>query len=193
MEQAPAPLITLEEGGVVDLVVSLGVEMALVPDVVGTSRQEAVAQLEQAGLEVGRVVERDGDDPAGQVLEVLPGPGSQVRADSEVSLVVASGEVDVPLVQGETVDQATERLRAAGFSVAVRPQADEGRPGLVLDQSPAGGTAELGSVVTLVVSEEPPEPTPAPTTAPPSPTPSGTPSPSASPTPSGTPSATPGG
>ena len=64
------------------------------------SRQEAVAQLEQAGLEVERVVERDGDDPAGQVLEVLPGPGSEVRADSEVSLVVASGEVDVPARAG---------------------------------------------------------------------------------------------
>ena len=198
LEQSPAPLISLEQGGAVDLVVSLGVQMTLVPDVVGSSRQEAEAQLEQAELDVERVVLRDGDLVRGEVLEVLPAPGTQVRAGGEVVLVVASGEVEVPLVLGQGQRAAEQALQRAGFSVAVRFQADTGRPGLVLSQSPSNSTAQRGSVVTITVSEEPPEPTPEPTTAPPTvppgPVPTATPSvPPGTPTPSGSPSASPGG
>jgi len=169
LEQSPAPLISLEQGGVVDLVVSQGVEMTLVPDVVGASRQEAEAQLEQAELEVERVVERDGDLAPDQVLEVLPAPGTPVRAGGEVVLVVSSGDVEVPLVLGRAQEAAADELQQAGFSVAVRFRPDTGRAGVVLAQSPANRTARRGSVVMITVSEEPPAPDPAPepTTAPP--------------------------
>ena len=190
VEQSPAPLINLEEGGVVDLVVSLGVEMTLVPDVVGISRREAQAQLEQAQLEVERVVERGGNVAPGQVLEVLPEPGTQVPADGEVVLVVASGQVEVPLVVGQSQADAVQELQRAGFDVGIRLQADPGRPGRVLSQSPSNSTAQRGSTVVVTVSAVAPEPTP-----PPSPTPSPsasagpspTPSASAAPTPTGTP------
>ena len=194
VEQSPAPLINLEDGGVVGLVVSLGVEMTLVPDVLGISRPEAQAQLEQAQLGVERVVERGGNVAPGQVLEVLPGPGTQVPADGEVVLVVASGEVEVPLVVGQAQPDAVQELQRAGFDVGIRLQADPGRPGRVLSQSPSNRTAQRGSTVVVSVSAVAPEPAPAPAPSPgprpsPSPSSSPSPSPSASAGPSPTPSA----
>ena len=194
VEQSPAPLINLEDGGVVGLVVSLGVEMTLVPDVLGISRPEAQAQLEQAQLGVERVVERGGNVAPGQVLEVLPGPGTQVPADGEVVLVVASGEVEVPLVVGQAQPDAVQELQRAGFDVGIRLQADPGRPGRVLSQSPSNRTAQRGSTVVVSVSAIAPEPAPAPAPSPgprpsPSPSSSPSPSPSASAGPSPTPSA----
>jgi len=192
VEQSPPGGINVEEGGTVDLVVSLGVQMTLVPDVVGAPRAEAEAQLEQADLDVERVLQRGGNIPAGQVLEVLPEPGTQVPADSEVVLVVSSGEVEVPLVVGQTQRQAVQRLQRAGFDVGIRLQPDEGEPGRVLSQSPSNSTAQRGSTVVIAVSEQAPEPTPEPTTASPTPSPTTpSPSPSATASPTTTPTPTP--
>ncbi|TAL25261.1 MAG: Stk1 family PASTA domain-containing Ser/Thr kinase [Frankiales bacterium] len=191
LEQSPAGDILLRSGGSVSLVISKGVEMTIVPvEVVGLSREEAEVLLTERKLVVGSVVERDGNVPAGTVLGISPQPGSQVPASSEVTLTVASGNIQVPDVRRKTVQEAAELLQRAGFSVGITPRADPGPPDIVLDQSPVNTLAPRGSTVVIVVSQPPPSPAPSPSAEPsgeptsgPSPGPSASPEPSPSPTP----------
>jgi beta-lactam-binding protein with PASTA domain/tRNA A-37 threonylcarbamoyl transferase component Bud32 len=186
--QTPVGGIFVRQGGSVDLVVSKGVQMTLVPQVVGQSQREAVALLGQAQLAVGDVIERDGNTTPGVVLETIPVPGSQLPTGQKVTLVVASGKIAVPLVTGLPQEQAARELQQAGFNVGIRLQDSTGPAGLVLSQDPVGTTADRGSAVTLVVSQVPPPPSPSPT---PSPTPTADPTPTPTDTPTPTPTGTP--
>ena len=181
VEQSPVGGILLQSGGRVDLVVSKGVEMTLVPALVGQSRKEAEAQLGQAKLALGNVIGRGGNIAPDQVLEVIPPAGTQLPTGQRVTLVVSTGQVEIPLVVRLPQDQAVQQLQAAGFSVGVRLRDDPGTPGIVLSQDPANATALRGSTVTVVVSRTPPPP-PSPTPSP-SPPPPPTSSPSSAPSP----------
>ncbi len=189
LEQSPAADILLRSGGAVQLTVSRGIEQTIVPvEVVGQSRDEADVLLTERKLTVVDVVPRDGNIPAGTVLAISPQPGTQVPAGSEVTLTVASGNVQVPDVRGRALEEATAELQRAGFSVGIEPRVDPGTPDRVLDQSPVNQLAGRGTVVVIVVSTTPPPPSPTPTPAPaPSPTaePSPEPSVEASPSPAG--------
>ena len=191
LEQSPAADILLRSGGSVSLVISKGLEMTIVPvEVVGLSREEAEVLLAERKLVIGSVVERDGNIPTGTVLGISPQPGAQVPAQSEVTLTVASGNVQVPDVRRKTVQEAAELLQRAGFSVGIQPQADPGPPDVVLDQSPVNTLAPRGSTVVIVVSQPPPSPSPSPSPEP-TPEPSLEPSPTTEPQPSPQPSASP--
>ena len=174
LSQSPDQGIVVPEGGAVDLVVSKGVEMTLVPaEVVGLPRREAEVLLADRKLTVGELVSRDGLYATGTVLAVTPEPGRQVRAGSAVTLTVASGRVAVPDVRGQTREAAVDAMQRAGFSVAIELRDDDGRPGQVLRQAPVGRLAEIGSTVTLVVSQRrPPPPSPSPSPVAPSAAPS---------------------
>jgi serine/threonine-protein kinase len=168
VRQTPPAQIVVPKGGMVELVVSKGIEQTIVPGaVIGRSQQEAEGLLQQAKLVVGKVVPRDGNLPAGRVLDISPPAGTQLRVGSPVVLTVASGRLQVPDVRGQPQDAAAGALQQAGFSVAIDRRDDPGPPGLVLAQSPVGSLAPRGSTVTIVVSQTPPPPTPAPTTPPP--------------------------
>jgi serine/threonine-protein kinase len=161
LAQSPEADVQLTEGGEVQLVLSRGAEMAVVPvEVVGLAREQAEALLVERKLAVGDAVLRDGNVPAGTVLSVTPAPGQQVPAGSEVALVVASGKVEVPDVRGRGVSEATDELQRTGFSVGLQPRDDPGAPDRVLDQSPVGTPAARGSTVVVVVSRTPPPPPP---------------------------------
>ena len=189
LQQSPPAGIVVSSGGSVDLVVSGGIEMALVPeDVIGLSRAEAAVLLVERRLKVGTDVGRDGNVPAGTVLAVSPPPGTQVPAETVVTLTVATGQVPVPDVRGQDRDAATRALGKAGFSVGVQPRDAAGPAGVVLEQSPVGAKAGRGTAVVIVVSRTPvaPSPSPSPSPAPavvasppaPAPAPSAAPSPS---------------
>ncbi len=168
LAQSPDQGIVVPQNGSVDLTVSKGVEMTVVPpEVVGLSQAEAEVLLRESKLRIGQTVTRDGLYVPGTVLAVTPEPGKQVRADTEVTLTVASGNVQVPDVRGRSRDEATGLLQKAGFSVGIQPRDDPGAPDRVLDQSPVNALAPRGSAVTIVVSQVPvvpsPEPSPQPT------------------------------
>ena len=178
LSQSPTQGFLVTRDGTVDLVVSKGIEMTTVPQVVGLQREEAEDALEAAKLTISEVVERDGNQPPDQVLEVTPATGTQVPARSAVRLVISTGRVDVPNVIGRGRDAAVQALRAAGFGVDIDLQNSNGPAGIVLAQSPTA-RAVRGTTVTLTVSRTPPpRPSPRPTPpAPPTPTPSPTPPP----------------
>src|SRR4051812_8208843 len=187
ISQDPPPDILLRKGQSVDLVVSLGVHIVVVPgDLVGLTEDEARARLRVALLRVGQVVSRNSDAPAGQVLGTDPTGGSRVPENTAVTLFVSNARVKVPNVIGKDTATATSLLEQAGFVVVEQPAAvfDRKKPeGTVLGQAPSGGTFQkTGSQVQIFVNTKPsPSPTPS-QSASPSPSQSPSPPPSTSPT-----------
>jgi beta-lactam-binding protein with PASTA domain/predicted Ser/Thr protein kinase len=192
ISQTPAAQFLLSQGDKVSLVVSRGVKVVSVPNgLVGLTTAQARTALQAAGLAVGNIVARNSDAPAGQVLATRPRAGAQVPSGRKVELVVSNAQVKVPDVTGETLFQATAILQEAGFDVTHRRNAVfvPGKEGLIITQSPGGGTfAATGSSVIVYVDVKPkPPPTP---TASPTPTisPTISPPPTISPSPTATPS-----
>ncbi len=188
LRQSPTGGILLRSGGAVELALSKGLEMTLVPvEVVGLSRAEAEVLLTERKLVLGSTVTRDGNIPEGTVLGISPPPGSQLPAGSKVVLTVASGRVQVPDVRGKSVEEAAQLLQRAGFSVGIQPRDDTGEPDRVLEQSPVNALAPRGSTVVIVVSRTPAPPSPSPSPSPQSTQapPSASPSPQPQPSPTG--------
>jgi eukaryotic-like serine/threonine-protein kinase len=143
----------LTRGRAVTLVVSSGPELVRVPDVTGQSESAAIDEIEAAGL-LPAASDQESAQPEGQVIEQSPDSGAQVERGSTVTIIVSSGpaEVAVPGLIGLTREQAAAALHDAGLSVAVSevPTADPLNDGLVIRQSPTGGTRlRRGSSVTI--------------------------------------------
>jgi eukaryotic-like serine/threonine-protein kinase len=143
-----------------------------VPGVTGNQLGVAITLLEQDGFTVGDVIRVEREAPANEVLEQDPAaspPADQASEDCafiaffcskpEVTLTVSAGpgSAAVPSTAGQTEEEATQELEAAGFKVSVeRLNSESVEPGRVIHSEPGGGaTATKGSTVTLFVSRGP--------------------------------------
>jgi len=158
----------------VRLFVSSGPSRVEVPDVVGLAKDSAQKQLDDAGLEVA-VNEQSSDKPQDEVLAQTPTGGSRVAKGTRVTITVSKGKakVAIPDVVGLSAAAASRELRAAKLTPVKRerPVTDEGDDGKVVEQRPAGGEAEEGDTVVIVVGKFKQSTTPAPPPAGAQPTP----------------------
>ncbi|HLM86201.1 MAG TPA: Stk1 family PASTA domain-containing Ser/Thr kinase [Solirubrobacteraceae bacterium] len=147
----------VQEGRLVTLLVSSGPAPTRVPDVVGQTLEAAEATLTNAELTVGTVTRRVSSTQApGTVLAQARAAGSSLRAGEKVNLTVAKApkEIEVPNVVGAAEARATAELKQAGLKTRKesRTTTEQSQVGMVLEQSPAGGShARKGTTVTLVV------------------------------------------
>jgi eukaryotic-like serine/threonine-protein kinase len=146
-----------ERGSTVTLVVSSGREQVAVPDVVGSSEDEARTALGDRGLKVTVRREDSTSETPGTVLRQDPTGGRKVDAGSTVTITVAREpqQVTVPDITGEPQADAIARLSDEGFRIRQRTrqlETEEG-DGVVLEQDPAGGKARRGSTVTITVGK----------------------------------------
>ena len=166
----PSQGVPLLAGSPVTVFVSTGPPQVEVPTVTGQSEAEARGSLRAAGLDVGAVTKREeAGQAAGTVLSQSPSAGSSVRSGEAVSLVVAkaSQEIAVPRVVGKKQERAEGELIGAGFVVksSTRTVSSTAEVGLVLQQTPAGGTkAKRGATIKLTVGELAAQTTPSTTT-----------------------------
>lgn len=126
-----------------------------VPDVEGSTTDEAIEQLVAEGFDVEVAGHRhDLVAPRGTVLEFQP--DDQARRGSTVLLVESAGprQIEIADVRGERAADAVEQLRADGFEVELHERYDETVPeGAVVDLSPpAGSSVDEASTVTMSVS-----------------------------------------
>jgi serine/threonine-protein kinase len=105
--------------------------------------------------------------PARTVVAQHPSAGTKVRRGSHVEINISKGghavptgaasssssTTSVPDVVGEDQSTATSDLEAAGFTVDTvqTSTTDPSEDGIVLDQSPTGGSKTSGSTVTVDV------------------------------------------
>ncbi|KUO04041.1 Stk1 family PASTA domain-containing Ser/Thr kinase [Streptomyces caeruleatus] len=155
ISSVPGTGTKVRSGSAIELTVSKGSPVD-VPDVTGESPADARAELEEAGLKVKIAPARvNSEFDAGQVAQQTPASGGKPAAEGDtVTLTLSKGPemIEVPDVVGDSVDDATAELKAAGFEV----DEDRGLLGLFGDtvkkQSVKGGkTAPKGSTITITI------------------------------------------
>ena len=155
-------------GSEVTITVSTGPGTVTIEDVSGQSITEATQALTGQGLTVAAQTQSE-DNPdfkAGTVIRTDPKAGTEVDPNTEVTLVVASGQVDVPDVVGQNIDKATKALEDRGLRVRITNLPSDQKEGTVLEQDPSSGKVDAGTTVNLTVAVPLPT-TSTPTTPPP--------------------------
>jgi eukaryotic-like serine/threonine-protein kinase len=156
--QDPEPPVRIEKGNFVTILVSSGKPKVQVPNVVGRSRDDAVAALQDANLRFN-VVEINSDKEINSVTAQAPAAGETVVEGTQVRINVSKGPkpITVPSVVGMAYESAASVLQGAGFAVAREDVEDDAPTGTVVAQNPNAQTqAARNSTVTLQVSIGPP-------------------------------------
>lgn len=161
VSQDPEAGATVAKNSTVKVVISKGAQLAGVPNVADMPYEDAVTQIESAGLTVGDVTREYNPDIAEDlVIRQDPAPGTKLPKGEGVDLVISKGTqtVSVPNVVGKTQSQARTTLGNAGLKVSTKTQASTEEPaGVVLSQDPGAGTeVPINSTVSIVVSSGPP-------------------------------------
>ncbi|MGB7426149.1 MAG: PASTA domain-containing protein, partial [Ornithinimicrobium sp.] len=159
IEQNPNSNSSVDEGSTVEIVVSSGPDAIVIFDVQGFQEDAARTRIEADGLTVaGRTEEQnDADFARGEVVATDPAIGQSVSRDTEVTLILASGRVDVPNVVGQEQSDAVLELRDLNLSPATTfAESNESSPGTVLEQSiEAGEEVDYGERITLTIATSP--------------------------------------
>ncbi len=158
IESDPAGGGRVASGGEVKLIVSKGPERYTIPSVTGLTPEAAQAAIEKSPLILGAATEVFNKEiPKGFVISSDPAPGTEVKRDSTVSLVVSKGIETVALTSysGKSGEQALNELTDLGFNVESKYAFDEKiLSGAVISQLPSGvDVAPKGSTITLTISK----------------------------------------
>ena len=157
IDTSPSAGQSLPAGSKVTLVVSSGPAKVTVPDVTGESQAQAKSDLHNQGFEVTVTDQTSAAVQPGNVISQSPAGNSQAVPGTTVTVVVAKAPPPkVPNVKGQTATAAQTALQSAGFKVLQQPKTvfHSFRNGIVLSQSPGGGTsAQKGSTVTITVGK----------------------------------------
>ncbi len=149
---------------VVTLVVSLGPEPTVVPEVVGLPEADARVELVAAGFELGESIPQfDRDVAEGSVIAVVDrdeaalAAGSDSFKGTEVRLIVSVGPI--PAVRGLTVEAAQAALAARGLTGIVGGESEfdnEVAQGNVLRvERTSDAPVRPGATLTIIVSRGP--------------------------------------
>ena len=153
--QNPLPGQLYSLGDTVELTVSLGPIRRSVPDVTRLHFETALPVLESSGFET--VVDSlDADLPLGQVVELIPEPGTVVALPMEVRVAISKGPslIAMPFLRGLEQERGEEIIDSLGLVVEemtsiFRFGRDQGR---IVEQRPqADSLIEPGSGVSIVV------------------------------------------
>lgn len=166
IRSVPPAGTSLREGEDFTLVVSEGATLAVLPDVTGLSRDDALAALSEQGLVAVESIQDDDSTPAGRVVSwiVTEQPnlaaGSQVLKGTQVAIVVSGGPVlrAVPNLIGRSEADAQSELRAVQLSGQRNDDVFSGEiaAGLVASQDPApGGQLSRDGIVAFSLSKGP--------------------------------------
>ena len=147
----------LDPNGVIKLTVSKGSERYVVPQLIGLTPEAAVNLIAKFPITTGTITEVfNSEIPKGYVISTDPIPGTKVRRDATVNLVVSKGIETLALASyvGKIGEEALTELSDAGFDVTVTYAFDEKViPGGVISQNPAGGNISKGAKIELFVSK----------------------------------------
>ena len=135
-----------------------------VPELQGQTRATAAAAAADSGWEVNEILVRAPNTERGEVVRTEPAAGISLSEGATLDVFVSLGEPLIPVSRlyglfGMTVHDATDELEAAGLDVAGETLANDDvvPTGNVIGLDVAEGVHELevGSEVTLLVSEGP--------------------------------------
>jgi serine/threonine-protein kinase len=132
-----------------------------VPDLRNRTLQDAGLRLAPLQLAIRDTIERESSDvPAGRIVDQEPRPGTHIKPERSVLLVVSRGlgEQRVPAVKGQALRYARLTLNQEGYElgdVLRVPSAMTARGFVVASDPPQGDVLEHGARVSLLVSDGP--------------------------------------
>ncbi|MGY1751004.1 Stk1 family PASTA domain-containing Ser/Thr kinase [Modestobacter sp. SYSU DS0511] len=168
----PAAGEEVEPGTPVALVIGAGPEAVTVPEVIGLTESGARNSLTTAGFTgIVNASQVDSLEPAGRVVSISPGEGTQAPPDQTFTLGISTGSVELPDVSGQTEQAARQALLDAGIPAgnvtAQNVERGDVAPGTVVGTEPGARTQVTASdtITLLLAVPEPtdPEPTATPT------------------------------
>ncbi len=155
----PAAGARMLRDGVLNAWVSRGPERFAVPNVVGTTLDEATAQIEGTSLAVGNVSREHSDTVAANVvMSQDTKPDTQVKRAAAIALVVSDGPAPVDMVDftGKKLSDAQSWAQTNKITLTTsEANHDTVAKGSVISQNPSSGDLHRGDTVTLVISKGP--------------------------------------
>lgn len=158
INQSPPGGTNADPGTPVDLVVSAGPAAIEIPDVSGSSSNQAIIELTRAGFtNIETVEEFSPTVLEGFVIETNPAAGQVVPTEATITVVVSQGPepVPVPDLEGMSQSEAQAALTPLGLTLVVSGDTVEvplssGLVGNVAEQDPTAGTVvEVGDTITV--------------------------------------------
>ncbi len=144
----------------VQVIVSKGSELVMVPKVTGSAMESIGAVLSEAGLRKGAVTLVHTPTAAGRVLAQFPPAETEAFRDSSVNILVSQGEDDDKFVMPDLISRQGEAVRKSltqmGFRVSISgstyyPGLD---PGIIIRQFPPRGfPVQKMTLITIEVSK----------------------------------------
>jgi len=174
ISQSPSPGMSVKVGSTVDLRISIGPDVAQVPNLIHERQVDVELILEEVGLVTGEVSYEESDFPEGVIIDQNPGFRDEVPTGSAVNFTVSEGRPEtMPDLSGLTRIEAERIIRQTGLipGEITEEFSEEVPEGRVISQSiDSGEVVEYDETVDLVLSlgeepeEEEPEPEPEPET-----------------------------
>ena len=160
--QLPPPGATIKQRRKVRVVISLGTEVLVVPDLTGETERRAALEIERLGLQLGEI-SRVGTTigPVDRVIAQDPMPGTDIFRGETVSLLVSRGRpvaaYVMPDMVGHPLEDVERALSTVGFRLSRTTYRDDWTPaGTVLRQFPlAGYPVTRRDPITVIVSRGP--------------------------------------
>jgi serine/threonine protein kinase len=147
----------VKKGSSIKIVVSKGIEEAVVPNVAGKEKEDAIKLIEEAKLKYQIVEEESKKIEAGYVISQETEANKTVYAGDTIVIHVSKGtkKVSVTSVIGKQENDAKGILSPLGLDVSVTYDEDTSKEnGVVLKQSiDAGKEVEEGTKITLTVNK----------------------------------------
>jgi serine/threonine protein kinase len=157
LSQSVAPGQEITSGGSVDVTVSAGTQVVVLPDVSQLNLAQATAKLQGLGFKVNPKPETASTERKNQVTRTDPLPGNSLPLGSTITVYYSTGYVVVDSVVGMTQQAATTLLRSHHFQVVASSVQSDEAAGTVTRQSPPPGTRKpYGYTVVISVSLGPP-------------------------------------
>ncbi len=163
LEQDPPAGSVQKRGADVTLAVSGGQATATVPEVSGSSQQQAQITIENAGFTFGTISQQTGNLARGAVISSVPPAGTTTQLPATVSIILSQGPstVQIPDLTGRTLPDARSTLEQLGLHLGStsRDTSSFMPENTILGQAPSPGAAvSAGASVNLRVSRFPPPP-----------------------------------
>ncbi|WP_312517442.1 Stk1 family PASTA domain-containing Ser/Thr kinase [Anaerospora sp.] len=143
ISQNPEAGSTVKEQRTINLIVSKGGEITVVPDVRGLSRRDAELQIKNAGLTIGRIDEQfAANTVADTVINQNPRPPAQVVKATTIDIVISKGpepkKLALPDFRGSPLSTVGSQLDSLKLKQGKVTEAasDKYPAGTIIDQNP---------------------------------------------------------
>ena len=159
ISQDPEPNFRIKYYQPVTITVSIGVELAPVPSVIGKSQDAAIETLRSAGFQANQVARVHSDTYLQDtVIAQTPPEGGGQRRGTRVSLLISEGptpkSIQIPNFQEQPATEVLGTLEAAGLNVETAYSSHPRIPaGMIIAHKPAGGVlVKTGDLIFLEIS-----------------------------------------